>query len=238
MEKDAVRAGKAWTDAERRTLTRLYPRMTAAQLARRLGRSVYAVQNEVELLGLAKLARRTVIDEAFLERLRARNAAGYSDQEIADEAGCMRRTVERWRKRLGLGSNLYSERRRQRARAKTADQCARAGVARLAEIRSQVFRQRVAASGWPADLRPRAAAILDLLAERGPMTRRELCEAMGMNWRGSRASLKSSDPEGSHLAHLMACGLVVALGRIVRPGGRGYNQQLYSLDLTAERRWD
>lgn len=78
------------------------------------------------------------------------------------------------------------------------------------------------------------------LWERGPMTRLELAEAIGMAWKGSRKSLAGNGPGGSYLPTLMRRGLVVSLGRIVQTGPKGKrkgrNVHLYSLPLTIQRR--
>jgi hypothetical protein len=77
--------------------------------------------------------------------------------------------------------------------------------------------------------------MLNAMWDNGPMTRRELADAIGMPWKGSRKSLVSNDPEGSYLAHLIARGLVVSLGRIKKGKGRGHSCQVYSLPLWIER---
>jgi hypothetical protein len=223
-----------WTDAENATLRRLYVKQTAASIARRLGRTARAVYQQAEALGLSKLER-TKTGRAFQAAVRRLNRQGYGDTEIADTLGCERRTATRWRQRLGLPSHAKGQRYREKVRAITRQQCAAAGVANLAEIRSVVLGVRSALAGWPAGLRPRAVQILDALAARGPMTRPQIAEAVGMPWKGSRASLRSNDPEGSYLANLIARGLVVDLGRLVKEGGQGRNRHLYSLAIDAEK---
>ena len=91
--------------------------------------------------------------------------------------------------------------------------------------------------GLPSDLRPRAVAILNALYDRGPMTRRELADVIGMPWKGSRKSLASNDPEGSYLAHLAARGLVRAVkrGNRVTGRGRGHSTNVYMIPLTIKR---
>jgi hypothetical protein len=77
--------------------------------------------------------------------------------------------------------------------------------------------------------------ILDALAERGPMTKAQIAEAIGMPWRGrpSRRILKSRDQEGSYLAHLVKRGLVIQLGRVY--GKRYQWHMVYSLSLATQR---
>ena len=117
-----------------------------------------------------------------------------------------------------------------------------AGLPNLAALRAAVFRDRARASGWPEDLRPRAVQILNALWDRGPMTRTEIALAIGLriNYGGPheiRKILKSNDAEGSYLAHLLARGLLVDLGRVgtVVGQGRGRSVHVYSLPLTIER---
>jgi len=146
-----------------------------------------------------------------------------------------RHTVGNWRKRLGLPANTLSVHRRELIREKSAEQLRAAGLTTLAELRAPTFRQRALASGGPADLRPRAVQMLNALWDRGPMTRRELADVLGMPWKGSRKSLVSNDPEGSYLAHLTRRGLVVNLGRVVRGTGSGHSACLYALAFDIER---
>lgn len=191
-----------------------------------------------ERLGISH--RRQGVDYAGAEFQRTfseKYAAGWSDAEIAAAVGGERHAVGEHRRRLGLPHNAYSEHRRERVRRKTQEQLEREGLSSLGELRVRVFRQRAKRAGWPEDLRPRAVQILNALWERGPMTRRELADAIGMPWRGSRKSLVSNDPEGSYLAHLTARGLVVVLKRAKQVIGRGSgrSQDVYSLPLSIQR---
>lgn len=224
---------RRWTAREQGIVRALHGSKTAAQIARRLGRTSSQVCQAAGRLGLTR--RQPGRAPGLDDYITARHAEGWTDPEIARGWGCERHCIHLHRKRLGLASNANNERYRARVRINTQRQCEQAGVASLADIRCQVFRRRARAAGWPEDLRPRAVQILTTLWERGPMTRRELADAIGMPWHGVRASLKSSDPEGSHLAHLVKRGLVVNLGRTVRGRGRGHSVCLYSLPLFIER---
>ena len=227
-------AGRPWTERELAIMRRDYHRIPSPVLGLRLGRTARSVYMKAKDLGLAT-QHRTDTGPAFQAELSRLNALGWADPEVAAALGCERHTVSRWRGILGLPARTFSERNRRNVAGKTAEQCRAAGVGSLAEVRVLVFRRRAVESGWPADLRPRAVAILDALAARGPMTRREIADAVGMPWKGSRASLCSNDPEGCYLGHLMARGLVVDLGRVVRGPGRGGSAHLYSLGLNVER---
>lgn len=224
-----------WSAADRATVRRLYRKVPAAEIARRLGRTFRAVHQCARAMGLHTPQRFRAPDmESFV---RERNADGWPDAEIARARGVERHAVAHLRKRLGLPSNQFSARRRAAVAARTAEQLRRAGLPSIGHLRVQAFRARARAAGWPDDLRPRAVQILNLLWERGPQTRRQIADAIGMRWKGSRNSLTSNDPEGTYLAHLVARGLVVDLGRVgtVRGQGKGRSVHVYSLPLTIER---
>jgi hypothetical protein len=125
------------------------------------------------------------------------------------------------------------------ARAGFQRRLARDGVASLVEIRWRNARAKLAPHGWPEDLRPREVQILDLLWQRGPQTRRQMCVALGLPWKGSRRSLKAHGG-GSYLGALMRRGLVICLGKCVRTAAavkrRGANVHLYTLALWIERK--
>lgn len=222
-----------WSDADIATLARLYPTSTAAEIARRLGRTTKAIHEAAKSRGLTKQSR-SVTGDAFRAEVRRLNAEGYPDGEIAAVLGCERHTVSKHRRALGLPSMARGERYRRRVAERTRAQCEAAGVDSLGAIRALAFRDFAAGRGWPSDLPPRAVMILDALST-GPMTRRQIADAIGMPWKGSRLSLKSNGPGGSYLAGLMRRGLVVPLGRLVTGRGKGRSVNLYSLALTAER---
>lgn len=226
---------RPWTTSEIETLRRMLPDHTAAQIAAALDRTTSSIHQRVKIEGLSRY-RHADFGPRFEAFLRERHAQGWSDAEIAEAWRCDRHAVGARRRRLGLGCNTLSARRRERVRQKTAEQLRQAGVATLGELRVKVYRDRAIQAGWPADLRFRAVQILNTLWERGPMTRREIADAIGMPWKGSRKSLVSNDPEGSYLAHLMARGLVVCLGRQVRGEGKGRSVNLYSLPLDIQRK--
>jgi hypothetical protein len=179
--------------------------------------------------------------------IRARHAEQWSDAEIAaewdrlhaDELGpASREWVTERRREMGLASNAFSQRHRQRVAAKTREQLERAGLSSLAQLRNRVLRDRVAAEGWPADISWRAAQILSLIWDRGPMTKVEICKALGMPLHNGVSSkqLKGNGPGGSHVATLMQRGLLVSFRKVVRTGRRGGNVDLYTLPFSIQRR--
>lgn len=224
---------RRWTDEEDARLRRMHGCVLTAEIAQVLFRSMKSVYQRLALKGLAR--RRASFGAEFETFLKLKHAAGWSNAEIAHAWSCGRHAVGRHRCRLGLPTNALSAHRRQRVTTKTRAQVQRAGCKSLADIRAKVFRKRALAAGWPEDLRPRAVQILNVLWERGPMTRRELAEAIGLPWRGARSSLKSNDSGGSHLAELQRRGLAVRLGRIVRGRGRGNSVNMYSLPVGIQR---
>lgn len=230
-----LQQSRLYTAAEQRVLVRDYRRRPAGEIAAALGRSVSSVYAQATKLGLA--ARQHFASDAEIEQaLRTLHPQGYSDREIADELGnTERHRVGVIRRRLGWSTNKCSARFRRQVAEKTRQQLEAAGLESLAEVRTVAFRDYAARNGWPGDLRPRAVQMLNAMYDHGPQTRRQLCDRVGMPWKGSRKSLVSNDPEGSYLAHLQARGLVRRLGRVVKGRGRGSATNLYAVPITIKR---
>jgi DNA-binding Lrp family transcriptional regulator len=226
--------GPRWTDDDKQTLRALYKTTPTRELARRLGRSMNAIHCRMRIEALKGQRIRFTVEA--LAKIVELNGQGYSDTEIAGELGSDRHCVTAQRERLGLPSNRSSDRFRARVAANTREQCDKAGVSSLGELRALMLRERAIKAGWPSDLRWRSVQILDLLEQRGPMTREDIAKSIGMPWRGSRHSLKGNDPEGSYLANLIKRRLVVNLGRIVSGRGQGASVSLYSMAIDAQRR--
>lgn len=222
---------RVWTEREINSLRAEWGRFTAAEIGEPFDRPAWQVYAAARRLGLCGKVRSSAERESLKQLIRRRHAEGWQDGEIAREAGCSREWTGDVRRGLGLPSNKDNERHRARVAAKTREQLAAAGVNSLAELRVQGFRRFAEESGWPADLGPRYVQILNLLHWHGPQTKRQLSDRMGLVWKGSRNSLKSNDTNGSYLAHLVARGLVVNLGRCVYNGRQGGNTCLYSLPL-------
>lgn len=205
----------------------------AAAIGRSL-RSVYNIRHRLRLV--KKRIPLNAKNKTFLLR---KHAAGWSDAEICAALGCDRHTIGDWRKKFSLPDNALSAHRRQRVAEKTRQQCRAAGVKSLAEIRALAFKKYARRYGWPEDLQPRQVQMLNAMMRRGPMTRRQLADAIGMPWKGSRKSLTAARlTGGSYLAALMHRGLVVQLGRVLKGKGSGRSVFLYSIPLWTERRND
>lgn len=182
----------------------------------------------------AKEARRRKRD---CKIIRQRNAVGWTDSEIARVHGICRMRVGDLRRAMGLPHNAGSEWRRRQIGEATRQQCLRAGVDSLAEVRVLAFSDYARGRGWPADIRPRQVQILDVIYERGPMSKRQICDAIGMRWKGSshKTRMASNEPGGSYLAGLLRRGLLVSVKRAVRSPRAGESADLYLIPLTAKR---
>jgi hypothetical protein len=190
-------------------------------------------------LGLAKNRRRW--DPALEGELRRLNAGGDSDSEIARKLGFERHCIHRQRKRLGLLDQSYGKQSRAAIGAGVRRQLVRLGLERLTDLRIEAWRQLARERGWPVTINGRAVnrrhvQVLDVLWERGPQTRVQLAEAIGMKVHADQKKVLASNGEGgSYLAELMRAGLVISLGRVVRTGGQGKNVHLYALDPSIEK---
>lgn len=229
---------RRFTPADVAFLREHYGTMPARELARRLGRSVTVVYQKADKLGLCEERKRW--DPSLGEQLRRLNAEGNSDTEVARILGFERHTVTRHRKRLGLPDQSYGPQSRASLRAGVRRQLDRLGIASMNQLRVESWRKLARERGWPDEVCGRKVChrhvqILEALWHRGPQTRQQIAEAIGMPWKGSSKSLVSNDKGGSYLAALMRAGLVVSLGRVARGQGRGKSVQLYSLAMDVER---
>jgi hypothetical protein len=225
-----------WTEQERELLRAQFRKVPAEVIGKQMGRTARMVYQCAWAMGLSMPQRFRAPD--MVAYIREKNAVGWSDSEIAESRRVDRHAVTIVRKELGLPSNAQGDRTRRKLRDALYRQLARVGVRTPGEWRVKIFRDRARAAGWPEDLRPRAVQILNALWDRGPMTRREIAEAIGMPWKGSRKSMTSNDTEGSYLAHLIARGLVIVFIRAgkVTGKGKGRSVNIYSLPLDVQRR--
>jgi hypothetical protein len=237
-------SGRLWTAAEIARAVELKGQRTARQIAGELGRGYTSVHQLFARLGLTK--RRPTRGPERERYIRARHAEQWSDKEIADGWTAAhpgdpldRRYAHELRNRYGLATwGMQSERCRQRVAARTKEQLRRAGLPSLAALRVKAFVDWAASMGWPGITRPRLVQILNLLYERGPHSRKQIAEALGLRVQfngknpNSRKWCTGNGPGGTYTATLMRMGLVVRLpGRVVD------GCHLYCLtDRPAERR--
>lgn len=249
LKQRAVRLGLAadrhYTPADLETVRSMYATRTAAEIATavhgtpRAAKSVYRMAAR---LGLRKIAQWSPEE---VERVRGALAEGGTDAAVAARLGLTREQVTHVRNRLGLPRDEGAVRAARRRAVRT--QFARLGVRSGGELRALGYRRYAAENGWPEDLPPRAVQILNVLAERGPQTKRELAAAIGMatgqtGCNGSpmflKASARSATMHGhaSYTALLAARGLVLRQRRSAGPGSGvrgGKLPDLYSLSPAA-----
>jgi hypothetical protein len=217
---------RTWSEADKQFAVEQRGKLKACEIGAQLGRTVRSIYQLWNKLNVCERRRDGRPLQLFILE---KHPLGWSDAEIAaawtaanpTEPACREWVMEVRRDKLKLPSNALSEHRRRKVAAKTREQVAAAGVNNLAEVRRLAYDKFASRHGWPADLRPRAVQIMDLLYQKGPHTRRQIADAIGMPWKGTRKSLHSNDPEGSYLAHLMARGLVVVTKRAHKVHGQG-----------------
>ena len=233
---------RRWTDAELSVLKDQYGWINSETVARNLNRPLKHIYNQATALGLTKTYHRvTAAEKRTIKRM---VKAGACNTHIGQAIGIDKHIVRKWRTRLGLpqltsgGSVDSCQACKERVRANTKEQCRKAGVKSLAEIRTLAFRKYARKHGWSEDIRPRGVQILNLLFMEGPKTRFEIAGKIGLRWRGSRKSLCSNDPQGSYLANLLHRGLVVVIkrGRQVTGQGKGHSVDLYAIPLGVKPR--
>jgi hypothetical protein len=210
----------------------------AAGIGKALDRPVGSVHHRASTLGLQR--RNFVWTAASIETLRTLNAAGESDTQIATALGAERHVVSKRRRGMGLRSMANGPRARLRIAEAARRQCERYGIPDVSHLRNAIWMANALDRGWPTEINgrragPRIVQILDALHDHGPHTRQQLCERIGMPWRGSRDSMVSNGRGGSYLAELMRAGLVVCLGRQVVGKGKGKSVNLYALAPNVER---
>jgi len=138
------------------------------------------------------------------------NAEGKTDVEIARLLGLNNYYVGILRrKRLGLP--VAAGVREAFRRAGSTQGVRGRGWAKI-QARRQALRREAAASGWPPGLLLHQTRILDALAMHGPMTRKEIADAIGIPWTTPAKMFSNACvPGGDCLCHLVKTGLVVRL---------------------------
>jgi len=243
--KRAFAKRRLWTESEIEIVRRDYRKRPTVQIAEELGRTERQVYAKASSLGLGTPSR--IKAPGFGKFFRAKHALGWTDSEIARAwNGVDRHGISALRQRLGLPCNAFSQWRRNQVAEKTREQIAKAGLKSLAHLRLKVWRESAQAEGWASDLRPRQVQIMNLIWARGPMTREEIGQALGMRkkkrsnggrpWYPMHANRRASATSGTTwLSDLIAKGLVISLGRIDSGHGPGGNCQVYSLPLSIRR---
>ncbi len=230
-EKQIVRAREAAGDT---------PTQMLAHLPGRTLSGIYQIRVKLELARRVKQLLGGL--SAFIIE---KHAAEWSDSEIAyawnsrqanPAARIHREAVSKRRRALGLPINRWTPRQRERVAAKTRQQLAAAGLPSLAALHQKVVQQRIKEMGWPDDLCYREAQILTAIWDRGPMTKREICAAVGARLREHSRQMLKGKGKNSYLGNLIRRGLLISHRRAAQTGrGRGCNVDIYSLPFTIQR---
>jgi hypothetical protein len=247
-----------FSEEQEAIIRRDYRRVPSGVIAAAMGKTVAQIYAKASAMGISTPPKIKAPD--FVAFLTARNAAGWSDSEIARVREVDRHAVTHMRRKLGLPFNGFSQWRIDRVRGKTAVQLLLAGVKSLGELRAKVLSERSVKAGWPAGLKSRQVDILNLLWENGPMTREQIGATLGLHkkpkcgkfksrangerlyWYPMHCNTPGHGADTSYMADLLRRGLIVSLGRIVRHkrpgprGGQGRNTFIYSLSLWLERK--
>jgi hypothetical protein len=150
--------GYPWKASDDAFLRKHFGKLTAAEIGKAINRSASSVYQRSAKLGL--IQKRNPVEQKRRRDLIAKHAKqGLSDSEVAAIVGIERRTVGDIRTNLGIPANGRSERFRKRVAAKTREQCEKAGVRNLAELKSEKVRQLARKYGWPEDLALRSIQI-------------------------------------------------------------------------------
>jgi hypothetical protein len=168
----SARKYQPWTTREESLVRELYQRIGGAALAAKLGRPLSAVRVRAGAIG-ATFDRRAELGPEFESFLREKNAAGWSDDEIAAAWGANHCTVRKHRNLLGLPHNRFGPRHCEKIRKRVRLQCQDAGVKNLVGLRWASRRLALSRQGWPSGTTVGEAGLLEIL-ERGPAKRREL----------------------------------------------------------------
>ncbi len=206
-------------------------------IASNLERPINQVYARARKLGLSQTLV-CVSDEQIGECLRECHPLGWTDSEVKAEIerrhgiAVDRHRVGIIRRRLGLGSNALSGHRCGQVRQRTADQLQRAGLTSMAQLRVHRWNAEKEKLGWPQELTIRAVQAAELFWRRGPMTRMQLCHAMGYSEKRARVRTepKSNAKGGTVLAELMRAGLLMRLKKSV-PSGQGRGGRKRYVDL-------
>lgn len=227
-------SGIPWKPSETKYVQRHYGKKTVKDIAEHLGRSVGSVYQHATKCGAASTYDKTEI--AWRDKkIKQLHGKGWSASEMESIVGIGHRTINARITRMGLKPHGRNERYRKRVAKKTREQCNAAGVANLGELRSKEMKRVAQRLGWPDTLALRSVQILETLYQRGPMTRKQIAEAIGIKWVGSRKTFSTKRVPGqSYLAELQRAGLVVRLESAITHKGKGNHQDLYMVALEVE----
>lgn len=214
--------GKPWTSEQLAELRRWYRKIPTKELAERVGHSLSSTYQQVKNIGLSA-PMRFVSDQDCCDFIATHHPEGWSDTDLANMLaekhgfGVDRHRLTKLRKSLGLPSNARSQKFIKKVRQNTQRQIEREGLPSLSGLRARKFNQWKRSLGWPDDLSVRAVQALETIYRVGPMTRLQLCDAMGIDGTGkkNRTQPKSNAKGGTVLAELQRAGLIDRLNKVI-----------------------
>lgn len=241
---------RGWSEADDAALRALYGTMPAAEVGQRLRRTEDATNQRAVRIGLtegaaAKRERCRQVRQQVVQL----HAAGLCDSEIARRLGSQQSTIRKHRVSLGLPVLAEAVRatRSDRLRAKATQRLA-AGEPPLIVRRRAAHRRMARRHGWPADLPGRCVQILNVLAQVGPRTKRQLAEAIGMRSVGHKLlqcrTRGSAGETRSYTTILVDRGLIAVIAVVGRgrthlygltPQAAKYRKELFDARRAAER---
>lgn len=223
-----------YTPEEIQFLKSNYRSRGAPWCARSLGRTAASIRDKAVAIGIGQ-KRQTIPTECIRQAIERLHPLGYTDQDIcralvnetgrnvhADRVGHLRR-------RMGLSTNVDSERHRQKLRSAAKNALTKNDVDSLSQLRWQRWRQWKRQRGLPEDLTNLAAVALDQFLNLGPgvpISRVTLCHLLGVDPKRKNAPL-SNTKGGTVLSELYARGLIGRLKHaleIPHPVGRAHGR--------------
>jgi hypothetical protein len=199
---------RAWTPVQDEYLRAWWGRVPTDRIAGLMDRGPREVAIRAWEIGITKYRPRGYLPPDWESAIRRLAAEGVSLTEIAAELGSDRHDIADLMAARGIevDPGKWRDRQRQKIRRGVRRQLDRLGVRTAADLRTEAYRRFARRRGWPEDFAPRAVQICDALYELGPMTRREICDAIGVRWRAKNVLMHQGN---SHLGVLAARGFVV-----------------------------
>lgn len=233
--------GRRWTNDELELLRQQYGKKPNKRIAAALGRSVTSVRKEAESLGL-RINRSANWWRGELEQFVRRGvAAGKLDSWISREWNAahpgnriQRRFVAYVRTRLELPRDKQLVTLHGVRVAAAKKQLETLNAKSFAHINERHMRRLAIGRGWPIGCSKTECDILDMLLERGQMTRREMGELLGRGDKPQKTVMPRASKSGDLLGRLQRKGLVSrSKGRPFRGTGRGRSAAVYRLSQKA-----
>ncbi len=216
---------RAYTPEELEAIRQRYPNEGAVELAREQGRKAAYVVAVALRLGLTYRRRWTPEEDRELLRLHRERTPYAQIGKALDRSIC---AVAKRIADHGLATPQRSDRDKRRRKLRALHEPSNSGC----EQRWARERLALGEHGWPPDLNPKEVKILNLIAERGPMTRRKLSEAVGEPRSDNVRYQLRTHGGRSAVARLLARRLLV---RVMVQGEGRRRASVYAIPLDAQQ---